>query len=62
MADSHAGRLTRVTLDELATMPAQRLNLPVSAHPKIRAMADRLVSHPDDRSTPVGVGETPGAE
>ena len=41
----------RVTLDELATMPAQRLNLPVSAHPKIRAMADRLVSHPDDRST-----------
>lgn len=50
-ADSHAGRLTRVTLDELATMPAQRLNLPVSAHPKIRAMADRLVSHPDDRST-----------
>ncbi|PXM53192.1 AraC family transcriptional regulator [Klebsiella variicola] len=51
VADSHAGRLTRVTLDELATMPAQRLNLPVSAHPKIRAMADRLVSHPDDRST-----------
>ncbi|MEI9667275.1 AraC family transcriptional regulator [Klebsiella variicola] len=50
VADSHAGRLTRVTLDELATMPAQRLNLPVSAHPKIRAMADRLVSHPDDRS------------
>ncbi len=40
-----------MTLDELATMPAQRLNLPVSAHPKIRAMADRLVSHPDDRST-----------
>lgn len=36
VADSHAGRLTRVTLDELATMPAQRLNLPVSAHPKIR--------------------------
>lgn len=48
---SHAGRLTRVTLDELATMPQQKLSLPVSSHPKIRAMADVLVSHPEDRST-----------
>lgn len=49
--ESHVGRLTRVTLDELATMPQQKLSLPVSAHPKIRAMADALVSHPEDRST-----------
>ncbi|CAI8841121.1 MULTISPECIES: helix-turn-helix domain-containing protein [Kosakonia] len=49
--DSHAARLTRVTLDELATMPQQNFNLPVSAHAKIRAMADTLVSHPEDRST-----------
>ncbi|KYQ97018.1 AraC family transcriptional regulator [Serratia plymuthica] len=49
--DSHVARLTRVTLDELATMPQQNFSLPVSAHPKIRAMADALVSHPEDRST-----------
>ena len=40
-----------MTLDELAAMPQQKLSLPVSAHPKIRAMADALVSHPEDRST-----------
>ncbi|MBK0034679.1 helix-turn-helix transcriptional regulator [Erwinia sp. S43] len=50
-AESHAGRLTRVTLDELVTMPQQKLSLPVSTHPKIRAMADALVSQPEDRST-----------
>ncbi|SFE38100.1 AraC-type DNA-binding protein [Phytobacter palmae] len=49
--DSHAARLTRVTLDELATMPQQKLSLPVSSNPKIRAMADALVSNPEDRST-----------
>ncbi|MFS2225122.1 AraC family transcriptional regulator [Pantoea sp. B65] len=49
--DSHIARLTRVTLDELVTMPQQNFSLPVSAHPKIRAMADTLVSHPEDRST-----------
>lgn len=48
---SHVGRLTRVTLDELVTMPQKKLSLPVSANPKIRAMADALVSNPDDRST-----------
>lgn len=50
-SDSHIARLTRVTLDELAAMPRQKLSLPVSSHPKIRAMADTLVSHPEDRST-----------
>jgi len=49
--DSHAARLARVTLDELVNMPRQNFNLPVSAHPKIQAMAETLVSHPQDRST-----------
>ncbi|WP_039055867.1 helix-turn-helix transcriptional regulator [Enterobacter sp. Bisph1] len=49
--DSHAARLTRVTLDELASMPQQKLSLPVSSDAKIRAMADALVNRPDDRST-----------
>jgi AraC-like DNA-binding protein len=48
---SHVARLTRVTLDELASMPQQKLSLPVSTDPKIRAMADALVSRPEDRST-----------
>lgn len=49
--DSHVARLTRITLDELASMPQQKLSLPVSSHAKIRTMADALVSHPEDRST-----------
>ncbi|CAH3577740.1 MULTISPECIES: AraC family transcriptional regulator [Enterobacter] len=49
--DSHAARLTRVTLDELDSMPQQKLSLPVSTDPKIRAMADALVIRPEDRST-----------
>ncbi|MCW2103980.1 UNVERIFIED_ORG: AraC-like DNA-binding protein [Rahnella aquatilis] len=49
--DSHAARLARVTLDELVNMPQQNFNLPVSENPKIREMADALVSHPQDRST-----------
>ncbi|SQC91902.1 HTH-type transcriptional repressor of iron proteins A [Cedecea neteri] len=40
-----------MTLDELATMPQQNFSLPVSANPKIRVMADALVSQPEDRST-----------
>ncbi len=32
-------------------MPQQNFSLPASAHAKIRAMADTLVSHPEDRST-----------
>ncbi|CZW05183.1 AraC family transcriptional regulator [Enterobacter cloacae] len=49
--DGHVARLTRVTLDELASMPQQKLSLPVSTDPKIRAMADALVTRPEDRST-----------
>ncbi|WP_245857770.1 AraC family transcriptional regulator [Sphingomonas ginsenosidimutans] len=49
--DSHAARLARVLLDELAAMPHQRFNLPVSANPKISAIADALTSKPSDRAT-----------
>lgn len=48
---SHIARLIRVTLDELATMPQQKLSLPVSSNTKIRTMADMLISQPSDRST-----------
>ncbi|PRD42301.1 AraC family transcriptional regulator [Phyllobacterium phragmitis] len=51
LADSHAARLARVVLDELAEMPRERFNLPISCNPKIRAIADALTSEPSDRST-----------
>lgn len=50
-ADSHAARMARVLLDELAEMPQERLNLPISNHPKIRTIADALTADPSDRST-----------
>ena len=50
-ADSHAARIARVVLDELAEMPRERFNLPISSHPKIRAIADALTAEPSDRST-----------
>lgn len=49
--DGHAARLARVLLDELAEMPHERFNLPVSTNPKIRAIADALTSNPSDRAT-----------
>lgn len=50
-SDGHAARLARVTLDELADMPRERFNLPISGNPKIRAIADALTAEPSDRST-----------
>lgn len=50
-ADSHAARLARVMLDELAEMPHERFNLPISSNPKVRAIADALTIKPSDRST-----------
>ncbi|WP_434622045.1 AraC family transcriptional regulator [Azospirillum sp. B2RO_4] len=49
--DSHAARLARVTLDELAAMPREHFNLPISSDPKIRTIADALTIEPSDRST-----------
>ncbi len=51
LADSHAARIAQVILDELAQMPHERFNLPISSHPKIRAIADALTIEPSDRST-----------
>ncbi len=51
LPDSHAARMARVVLDELAEMPHERFNLPISSHPKIRAIADALTADPADRST-----------
>jgi AraC-like DNA-binding protein len=51
LAGSHPARIARVILDELAQMPSERLNLPISNNPKIRAMADALTIKPSDRST-----------
>jgi len=42
----HTDRLARVLLDELVQMPAERLYLPVSDHPKIRALAAALSANP----------------
>lgn len=47
----HIGRLVRVTLDELAAMPADGLELPVSSHPKIAMIAAALAAEPGDRRT-----------
>jgi len=40
-----------VLLDELVQMPVERVYLPVSQHPKVRALADALAANPADRST-----------
>ncbi|MEG0183100.1 MAG: helix-turn-helix transcriptional regulator [Stenotrophomonas sp.] len=47
----HTERLVRVLLDELVQMPAEQVYLPVSNHPRIRALADALSVNPADRST-----------
>ncbi|PWE53395.1 AraC family transcriptional regulator [Metarhizobium album] len=49
--DAHVDRLMRVMLDELALMPRERLELPVSDHPKIALIAAALLSDPSDRRT-----------
>ncbi|MDH6663874.1 UNVERIFIED_ORG: AraC-like DNA-binding protein/quercetin dioxygenase-like cupin family protein [Rhizobium sophorae] len=49
--DAHVDRLVRVMLDELALMPRERLELPVSDHPKIALIAAALLADPSDRRT-----------
>ena len=49
--DAHVDRLVRVMLDELALMPRERLELPVSDHPKIAVIAAALLADPSDRRT-----------
>lgn len=50
-AEDHTGRLVRVLLDELALMPNEGLELPVSSHPKIVMIAEALTAKPGDRRT-----------
>jgi AraC-like DNA-binding protein len=49
--DDHVGRLVRVLLEELALMPKEGLELPVSSHPKIAVIAAALTVEPSDRRT-----------
>ena len=49
--DAHDDRIVRVMLDELALMPREGLELPVSDHPKIALIAAALLADPSDRRT-----------
>ncbi|MDF7675413.1 helix-turn-helix transcriptional regulator [Neisseriaceae bacterium ESL0693] len=49
---SHTDQFARVMLHELASMPIELLNLPISPHPKIRQLADALINNPADRQLP----------
>ena len=49
--DDHVGRLVRVLLDELALMPNEGLELPVSCHPKVATIAAAFTAEPGDRRT-----------
>ncbi|WLI77097.1 helix-turn-helix transcriptional regulator [Kosakonia sp. H02] len=44
-------RLVQVLFDELPDQPQMQLQLPVSAHPKIRQMVDSMESRPAERQT-----------
>jgi len=49
--DGPTGRLAAVLLDQLAQMPMENLHLPISAHARLRQIADALPNDPADRST-----------
>ena len=49
--DSKTARLAAVLLEHISDVPVRALHLPVSDHPKIRAMAETLFKYPDDRRT-----------
>lgn len=51
LSDERNQLFARVMLDELVTMPVNGLHLPVSNHPRLRALAERLLDTPDDRGT-----------
>lgn len=44
-------RVAAVLLEQLAAAPVEQLYLPISAHPKLRRIADTLVADPANRST-----------
>ncbi|TPD93583.1 AraC family transcriptional regulator [Pantoea vagans] len=51
LPDSKTARLAAVLLEHIPDVPVKALHLPVSCHPKIRTMAERLFKDPDDRRT-----------
>ncbi|EBU1124678.1 AraC family transcriptional regulator [Salmonella enterica subsp. enterica serovar Poona] len=51
-SSSYPARFAQIILYELSRMPVERLSLPVSDNVKIRALADRLMNNPGDRSSP----------
>lgn len=44
-------RLVQVLFDELPHQPVEQLRLPMSRHPKIRQIAERLAAYPTERRT-----------
>ncbi|MBU4682516.1 helix-turn-helix transcriptional regulator [Cedecea davisae] len=44
-------RLVQVLFDELPNQPVEQLQLPISSHPKIRAMADEMAKNLQQRRT-----------
>ncbi|ANN67540.1 AraC family transcriptional regulator [Bordetella bronchialis] len=57
LADSPTGRKAAVLLEELATMPVERLHLPISDEPRMRRIATMLSDNPADRRTLAQWGE-----
>ncbi|RWR27423.1 AraC family transcriptional regulator [Sinirhodobacter populi] len=51
VADASTGRLMQVLLEQLEAMPRTRFGLPVSLHPKLKAIVETLTNNPADRST-----------
>lgn len=51
LSEDHNQRFARVMLDELVTMPVNSLHLPISPHPKMQLLADKLMNAPGDRCT-----------
>jgi AraC-like DNA-binding protein/quercetin dioxygenase-like cupin family protein len=49
--DSRDGRLMRLILDELQTLPVLPLHLPEPRDARLRKIGQRLQTHPDDAST-----------
>lgn len=54
VGDERWSRLVAVLLDELSGSRTQHLYVPVSAHPAVRRLADRLLADPADRRTASG--------
>jgi AraC-like DNA-binding protein len=50
-ADSREGRIAQLILDEIVTLPALPMILPIPQHSPLSSMCDALLARPDDIST-----------